>query len=182
MIACHEPLLDDATLVRARAALEAVPDPEIPVVSIAELGILRDVRWASDATDVVEVVITPTYSGCPAMTQIADDVGAALASAGIARYRVSTVLSPAWSTDWITQEARAKLLAYGIAPPAGDAPVSATGTRPVHLTRVQRHHDVACPRCGSTHTTVLAQFGSTACKALYRCLDCKEPFDYFKPY
>ncbi|SDV48344.1 1,2-phenylacetyl-CoA epoxidase subunit PaaD [Chitinasiproducens palmae] len=165
-----------AVLERARAALDAVPDPEIPVVSIAELGILRDVTLADDG--VVEVVITPTYSGCPAMSQIAEDIDAALDAAQIQPHRIRTVLSPAWSTDWIDEAARAKLRAYGIAPPSGACAARET---PIHLTR-RTVETVPCPRCGSTHTAVLAQFGSTACKALYRCLDCKEPFDYFKPY
>lgn len=108
---------DDPLVERAWSALEAVPDPEIPVVSIRELGILRDVRRASDGA--LEVVITPTYSGCPAMQQIAEDIGAALRQAGIAPHRIATVLAPAWTTDWITADAREKLRAYGIAPPVG---------------------------------------------------------------
>lgn len=164
-----------ALLARARAALDTVPDPEIPVVSIAELGILREVRLAEDGA--LEVTITPTYSGCPAMAQIAEDIDAALCAAQLTPHRLKTVLAPAWSTDWISEAAREKLRRYGIAPPGGSAPARAT----VHLTR-RSAETVPCPRCGSTHTAVLAQFGSTACKALYRCLDCKEPFDYFKPY
>lgn len=166
---------------RAWTVLESVPDPEIPVVSIRELGILRDVTVADDAA--LEVVITPTYSGCPAMEQIAEDVGRALDDAGLAPWRIRTVLAPAWTTDWITPEARDKLRSYGIAPPGrcGDA------AKPVQPLRFvpragARADAVACPHCGSVHTEPLAQFGSTACKALYRCLDCREPFDYFKPY
>jgi ring-1,2-phenylacetyl-CoA epoxidase subunit PaaD len=178
----------DATIERARDALEHVPDPEIPVVSIRELGILRDVRRASDGG--IEVVITPTYSGCPAMAQIAEDIAHALDAAGLAPYRIETVLTPAWTTDWITADAREKLRAYGIAPPAGQcgggAPSGASPKapeRPIALIRSPLPSaPPACPRCGSAHTTRLAQFGSTACKALYRCLDCREPFDYFKPY
>ena len=156
-------------------ALEGLTDPEIPVVTLRELGILRDVRSTPDG---LEVVITPTYSGCPAMGQIEDDVRATLAGLGIAA-RVVMQLSPAWTTDWMTDEAREKLRLYGIAPPhqrpAPDVSVVRFMARP-------KADPVACPRCGSTHTAVSSQFGSTACKALYRCLDCREPFDYFKPY
>jgi ring-1,2-phenylacetyl-CoA epoxidase subunit PaaD len=171
----------DRALERAWQALEAVPDPEIPVVSIRELGILRDVRRADDGQ--LEVVITPTYSGCPAMSQIAEDVAHALDAAQIAPYRIATTLTPAWTTDWITDEAREKLRAYGIAPPTGNCgsgTEQAAGERPI--TFMPMLPAPVCPRCGSKHTERLAQFGSTACKALYRCIDCREPFDYFKPY
>jgi ring-1,2-phenylacetyl-CoA epoxidase subunit PaaD len=177
---------DDA-LAHAWSALEAVPDPEIPVVSIRELGILRAVRRAADGA--LEVVITPTYSGCPAMSQIAEDIGHALDEAGLAPYRIETVLAPAWTTDWITDAAREKLRAYGIAPPTGRCAVSsgivanAANAAPQPIRFMPRPSEApACPRCGSAHTERLSQFGSTACKALYRCLDCREPFDYFKPY
>jgi len=188
----------DATLTRAWQALEAVPDPEIPVVSIRELGILRELRRAYDGT--LEVVITPTYSGCPAMSQIAEDIGRALDDAALVPYRIVTVLAPAWTTDWITAEAREKLRAYGIAPPGGSCGAGAnesdgnsSGTTPTTANAARPNAKVIrfvarpaapprCPRCGSAHTERLAQFGSTACKALYRCLDCREPFDYFKPY
>ena len=155
------------------ATLEPLTDPEIPVVTLRELGILRDVR---EGADEIEVVITPTYSGCPAMGQIEDDVRASLEQAGIAA-RVLTQLAPAWTTDWMTDEAKEKLRQYGIAPPH---------TLPKGVSVVQfvkrKPEPVACPQCGSTPTVVTSQFGSTACKALYRCLDCQEPFDYFKPY
>ncbi|WP_420994201.1 1,2-phenylacetyl-CoA epoxidase subunit PaaD [Cupriavidus sp. 30B13] len=172
----------DATLEQAWAVLETVPDPEIPVVSLRELGILREVRRGADGA--VEVVITPTYSGCPAMAQIAEDIGQALTAAGIAPHRVATVLAPAWTTDWITGEAREKLRRYGIAPPPGNcASPSAPGEATIRFVpRAAAGATPACPQCGSAHTERLAQFGSTACKALYRCLDCREPFDYFKPY
>lgn len=170
---------EDIDLARAWAVLESVPDPEIPVVSIRELGILRGVERAEDGA--VEIVITPTYSGCPAMAHIAEDIGQALDRAGLKPHRIKTVLAPAWTTDWITDEAREKLRAYGIAPPGGQC-----GAAPVHEQAVRfvprPVAAPACPRCGSAHTERLAQFGSTACKALYRCLDCREPFDYFKPY
>lgn len=170
---------DDPLLARAWDVLEAVPDPEIPVVSIRELGILRDVRRADDG--LLEVVITPTYSGCPAMSQIAEDVAAALQAAGLPPHRIETALAPAWTTDWITQEARDKLRAYGIAPPVGQCGSAAPRENVVRF--VPRPVAApACPRCGSARTERLAQFASTACKALYRCVDCREPFDYFKPY
>ncbi|WP_321883663.1 1,2-phenylacetyl-CoA epoxidase subunit PaaD [Paraburkholderia bannensis] len=171
----------DHTLERAWQVLESVPDPEIPVVSIRELGILRDVRRADDGR--LEVVITPTYSGCPAMSQIAEDVAHALDAAQIAPHRIVTTLAPAWTTDWITDEAREKLRAYGIAPPTGNCgsgPAPGASEKPI--TFMPKLPAPTCPRCGSKHTERLAQFGSTACKALYRCIDCREPFDYFKPY
>jgi ring-1,2-phenylacetyl-CoA epoxidase subunit PaaD len=160
---------------RVWATLEHLTDPEIPVVTLRELGILRDV---TETPDGVEVIITPTYTGCPAMGQIEDDVKASLLQAGIPA-RVVTRLAPAWTTDWMSDEAKEKLRVYGIAPPHT--------TRPdVNVVKFMRHRpapdEVACPRCGSTHTVVSSQFGSTACKALYKCLDCQEPFDYFKPY
>lgn len=173
----------DEALARAWSVLESVPDPEIPVVSIRELGILRGVERAEDGA--LEVVITPTYSGCPAMGHIAEDIAHALERAGLTPHRIKTVLAPAWTTDWITDEAREKLRAYGIAPPGGrcgGAGVSpAAGGQTIRFVPRQETAP-ACPQCGSTHTERLAQFGSTACKALYRCLDCREPFDYFKPY
>jgi ring-1,2-phenylacetyl-CoA epoxidase subunit PaaD len=170
----------DSIVDRAWTVLESVPDPEIPVVSIRELGILRDVRQSGDG--LLEVVITPTYSGCPAMSQIAEDIAQAITQAELGAHRVVTVLAPAWTTDWITKEAREKLRRYGIAPPhgtCGDA--SAAQEKPMRF-MPYRQAEIACPRCGSMHTERLAQFGSTACKALYRCVDCREPFDYFKPY
>ena len=168
------------TIERAWSVLEAVPDPEIPVVSIRELGILRDVRHGDDG--VLEVVITPTYSGCPAMSQIAEDIALAIDKAELGAHRVETVLAPAWTTDWITAEAREKLRRYGIAPPTGQCGSAPTSTEKTIRFVPRKPQAVPCPRCGSTHTETLAQFGSTACKALYRCLDCREPFDYFKPY
>ncbi|MCP5231869.1 MAG: phenylacetate-CoA oxygenase subunit PaaJ [Zoogloeaceae bacterium] len=160
---------------RAWRALEPLTDPEIPVITLRELGILRDVRETDDG---LMVVITPTYSGCPAMSQIEDDVRAALEQAGIPA-QVVTRLAPAWTTDWMSDEAKEKLRAYGIAPPHQTRPdVSVVK----FMRRPPAGEPVACPQCGSTHTVVSSQFGSTACKALYKCLDCQEPFDYFKPY
>jgi ring-1,2-phenylacetyl-CoA epoxidase subunit PaaD len=171
---------DDA-LERAWSVLESVPDPEIPVVSIRELGILRGVERAADG--VLEVVITPTYSGCPAMDHITEDIAHALDAAGLAPHRIKTVLAPAWTTDWMTAQAREKLLAYGIAPPGGRCESAPAGAHEQAIRFVPRAAaSPSCPHCGSTHTERLSQFGSTACKALYRCLDCREPFDYFKPY
>ncbi|CAG9174400.1 Putative 1,2-phenylacetyl-CoA epoxidase, subunit D [Cupriavidus laharis] len=167
---------------RAWDALEAVPDPEIPVVSIRGLGILRDITVADGAT--LEVTITPTYSGCPAMSQIAEDIGQALDAAGLGPWRIRTALSPAWTTDWISDAARERLREFGIAPPqpCGTAPA----TQPLHFVpraaRAGVPDTVTCPRCGGRHTQEISRFASTACKALYRCLDCREPFDYFKPY
>ena len=160
------------------AALADLADPEIPVISLRELGILRAVREAADGS--TEVVITPTYSGCPAMGQIEDDVRAALRASGL-QARVVTQLAPAWTTDWMTEAAREKLRAYGIAPPqCGSAPATGTGVLKFSRQAMAREN-VPCPQCQSTNTTETSPFGSTACKALYRCLDCLEPFDYFKP-
>jgi len=152
-------------LEQARAALDSVTDPEIPVLTIADLGVLRDVRLDGD---VVEVTITPTYSGCPAMNVIALDIETALA--GLGPVRVRTVLSPAWTTDWLAEDGRRKLLEYGIAPPPPASGRGALFGRP----------SPACPRCGSTATEMISAFGSTACKALHRCQTCREPFDAFK--
>lgn len=165
-------------LNRARAALEAVTDPEIPVVTIAELGILRDVQIDND--DTLLATITPTYSGCPAMEQITDDVSRALQAADVGAFRVRSVLAPAWTTDWITPEGHRKLRDFGIAPPAHV--VAAGDERPIRLVRPAQAEHVACPQCGSHDTVCISAFGSTACKALYRCRACREPFDYFKPY
>jgi len=150
--------------------LDQVPDPEIPVLTIADLGILRDVQ-VDDHGHVV-VYITPTYNGCPAMDMITVNIRAALESAGITDVDVVSLLEPAWTTDWISASGRQKLLAYGIAPPAESTTDSSflTGKAPA----------VACPLCGSENTTLVSRFGSTPCKALYKCSDCLEPFDYFK--
>ena len=160
------------------AAISHLADPEIPVISLSELGILRGVRTGADG--VAEVVITPTYSGCPAMGQIEDDVKTALAQHGL-HARVVTQLSPAWTTDWMTEAAREKLRAYGIAPPqCGSAGDTSHGTVKFSR-RATRAESVPCPQCGSRNTTETSPFGSTACKSLFKCLDCSEPFDYFKP-
>lgn len=161
--------------------LESVTDPEIPVVNLREMGILRAVRTGPGG---LEVVITPTYSGCPAMGQMEDDIAAALAAAGVAA-RVVTQLAPSWSTDWMTPEGRDKLRAYGIAPPVRGACAASDNAKAITFaTRASlgQVDSVACPQCGSDNTTEISHFGSTACKALYRCLNCMEPFDYFKPF
>lgn len=150
--------------------LETVTDPEIPVLTVQDLGIIRDVVVAPGGH--IEVIITPTYSGCPAMNMIEVNIRAALQEAGYQNVSVQTVLSPAWTTDWISTEGQAKLKAYGIAPPVSGSVNKGVlfGEGPI----------VECPQCGSENTKMLSQFGSTACKALYQCQDCKEPFDYFK--
>lgn len=139
--------------------LDQVPDPEIPVISLVDLGVIRGLDWVGDT---LEVAVTPTYSGCPATTVINQDITAALAANGITNLRLKQQLSPAWTTDWMSNKGRDKLAKYGIAPP------TATG-RPE-----------ACPQCGSTQLERISQFGSTPCKALWRCVECREPFDYFK--
>jgi ring-1,2-phenylacetyl-CoA epoxidase subunit PaaD len=149
--------------------LSEIPDPEIPVININELGILRDVKWDGN---LCTVVITPTYSGCPAMKVIEDDIKILLKEKGIENIKVDLVYSPAWTTDWINDEAKEKLRAYGIAPP------EVTSIDKGLLLGKARH--LKCPQCNSENVTMISQFGSTACKALYRCNDCKEPFDYFK--
>ena len=152
-----------------RAVLAAVHDPEIPILTIADLGILRDVYRRDD--DLV-VVITPTYSACPAMQTIEDDIDAALSAAGITNATVETRLAPAWTTDWLSEAGREKLRRFGIAPPAERSADKRMLTASMPT--------VACPRCGATDTIRISEFGSTACKALYRCRICLEPFDYFK--
>ncbi|MDO4775931.1 MAG: 1,2-phenylacetyl-CoA epoxidase subunit PaaD [Cardiobacteriaceae bacterium] len=149
------PKLDLAAI---RAVLATVPDPEVPVLTLDDLGIIRDV--AIDGDDIV-VTLTPTYMGCPATFAIRKMVSDALVEAGYPRPVLKEQLSPAWTTDWISDDAKARLRAYGIAPPAGDSPKD-------------------CPLCGSANTQLVSRFGSTACKALYRCGDCGEPFEYFK--
>src|SRR5262245_33366184 len=163
----------DSALARARTVLEAVTDPEQPFLTIADMGILRDVRIASDGAT-VEVAITPTYSGCPAMDVIALDITIALAKAGFPSVRIERVLSPAWTTDWLSPAAREKLGANGIAPPERDHG-RAQGKRALFAEVA-----VACPICGSAETERVSEFGSTACKASYRCRACREPFQYFK--
>jgi ring-1,2-phenylacetyl-CoA epoxidase subunit PaaD len=158
--------------------LADVADPEIPVISIVDLGIVRGVEWGEES---LTVTITPTYSGCPATEVIAESIRAALAGRGVSRVSLKQQLSPPWTTDWLSDTGREKLRTYGIAPPQCAAAaehvvdisrILARGTRPF----------VPCPQCGSTHTSLVSGSGSTPCKALYRCNACAEPFDYFKPH
>lgn len=151
--------------------LENVVDPEIPVLTIADLGILRSVS-VDEATEMVAVQITPTYNGCPAMDMIAVNIKAALQEHGIHKVQVELVLEPAWTTDWMSEAGKAKLMAYGISPPSQKTTDARflMGSAPV----------VICPQCTSERTELVSLFGSTACKSLYKCLDCLEPFDYFK--
>lgn len=159
---------------RAWDVLGTVPDPEVPAVSVRDLGIVREVI---DHDDVLEVVLTPTYSGCPATEVIEADVRAALDRAGLGPARVTLRRAPAWTTDWISAEGRTKMLAYGIVPPA---PTRPDGSTPMRFFGRSRVAALACPRCGSPRTEQLSAFGSTACKATWRCLSCREPFEYFK--
>jgi len=154
----------------ARQLLQSVTDPEIPVLTVDDLGIIRAVRIAEDG--ILEVVITPTYSGCPAMGVIEINIRAALQEGGFDKVRVITILSPAWTTDWLSADGRRKLVEYGIAPPA-EASLDKKAL-------FGERRALVCPHCGSVETEMISQFGSTACKSLFRCLECLEPFDYFK--
>jgi ring-1,2-phenylacetyl-CoA epoxidase subunit PaaD len=157
--------------------LAQVPDPEIPVISLTDLGIIRDVEWQGDT---LVVAVTPTYSGCPATSIINLDIETALRSNGIEKLRLDRRLSPPWTTDWISEAGREKLRAYGIAPPIDGT--AADGRLDARVARMAGASNlvIPCPRCGSNHTEKVSQFGSTPCKASYRCTDCLEPFDYFK--
>ncbi len=176
-------MADSDPLAHVWTLLESVTDPEIPVVSLREMGVLRAITQSAAG---LQITITPTYSGCPAMDQMEDDIRLALQQAGL-QGEVITRLAPAWSSDWITDTARDKLRAYGIAPPQGRHCSAAAGTPPAQVVQLAPRRAappalVPCPQCGSEDTTETSHFGSTACKALYRCLACREPFDYFKPY
>jgi ring-1,2-phenylacetyl-CoA epoxidase subunit PaaD len=161
-------MVDTATIW---SLLGEVNDPEVPVLSILDLGIVRDIRITDEG--IPEVIITPTYSGCPAMDVIRMQIRMLLSANGYDDVRITTVLSPAWTTEWMSREGKEKLEAFGIAPP--------TSLQQVCHTRLfHREEAIRCPRCHSYHTSLISEFGSTACKALYRCEDCKEPFDYFK--
>lgn len=149
--------------------ISTIPDPEIPVISISELGVIRDVIVSGEE---VEIKITPTYSGCPAMKRMEDDIREVLKENGIENIKITMVYSPAWTTDWIPEEAKEKLRKYGIAPPEKTTEDKSWLTGKSKI--------VLCPRCKSQNTKLISQFGSTACKALYQCQDCLEPFDYFK--
>jgi ring-1,2-phenylacetyl-CoA epoxidase subunit PaaD len=157
-----------------REILQEVKDPEVPVLSILDLGIVREVAVENtgEGKSRVSIVITPTYSGCPAMDVISMDIRLKLLEKGYRDISIKQSLSPAWTTDWMTEEGKLKLKAYGIAPP--------NPRQQFCTTDMFREEAVQCPRCNSHHTELLSQFGSTACKSMYRCLDCKEAFDYFK--
>ncbi len=152
--------------------LQEVCDPEVPVLTILDLGIVRDIQFHEEE---VEIIITPTYSGCPAMDAISVDIKLKLIEQGFKKVKVSYALSPAWTTDWMSEEGKKKLQAYGIAPPQ-----KITNNTRLHKMLFEEEGHIECPQCHSLNTKMLSQFGSTACKALYQCNDCKEPFDYFK--
>ena len=160
----------DTTIQALWALLGEVNDPEVPVLSVVDLGIIRDIHITED---IPEIVITPTYSGCPAMDMIRANIRMHLLEHGFSDVRIETVLSPAWTTDWMSEAGKEKLKAYGIAPPMPAQQVC-------RLEWFSSQEAIECPLCHSYHTTRISEFGSTACKALYRCEDCKEPFDYFK--
>jgi len=157
--------------------LAEVPDPEIPVISLVDLGIIRHVAWDDE---ILVVTVTPTYSGCPATAIINLDIERALIEKGIEKLRLERQLSPAWTTDWISDEGREKLKAYGIAPPVDGIAIDGLLRQRVERLSGRSNLTIACPRCGSANTEKISQFGSTPCKASYRCTDCLEPFDYFK--
>jgi len=152
------------------ALLETIPDPEIPVLSILDLGIVRNVAESEDG---VVVTITPTYTGCPAMNQFEDDIINKLRENGFPNVTIKTTYDPPWTTDWLSDDAKKRLQEYGIAPPEQK-------TTDKNALLVDDRKSVTCPQCKSTNTKMISQFGSTACKALYQCNDCAEPFDYFK--
>ena len=169
-VVAHSKRVDDAWRV-----LHDVLDPEVPAISVTDLGIVRDVIAHDDG---LEVVVTPTYSGCPATEVISQSISDAIVAAGLGPARVTQRRAPAWTTDWITPQGREKLRAYGIAPP-GSCASEATGGNVSPIRLMARNVD--CPRCGSSQTERLSAFGSTACKSLYRCVACREPFEHFKP-
>ncbi len=151
--------------------LERIPDPEIPVISVVELGIIRALRYEGPK---LIITITPTYSGCPAMSAISIDINNHMRENGIDDFQIETVYQPAWTTDWMSKEAKEKLRVYGIAPPNEQI------KHKLNVLTGDHDEEVNCPHCGSSNTILTSQFGSTACKALYKCKECLEPFDYFK--
>ena len=163
---------DTISIQKIWSILEKVVDPEVPVLTITDLGIVRDVKLNEDEA---EIIITPTYTGCPAMDMIAMNIRLALIEKGYQKIKITSILSPAWTTDWMSETGKEKLKAYGIAPPRSDRN-GQTGSTKLFAEK----EAIECPHCNSYHTKLISQFGSTACKALYQCQDCKEPFDYFK--
>ena len=161
---------DTISILKIWSILETVTDPEVPVLTVTDLGIIRDVKLNAGE---VEVIITPTYTGCPAMDMITMNIRLALLEQGYNKIKITSVLSPAWTTDWMSEAGKKKLKAYGIAPPNPKQVVCDTKL-------FAEQEAIQCPHCDSYHTKLISQFGSTACKALYKCEDCKEPFDYFK--
>lgn len=173
-----EVLSREAVQARALALLDAVLDPEVPALSVRDLGLVRELTVHDDG---LEVVLTPTYSGCPATEVIAQSVREALQAGGFAEVRVTQRLAPAWTSDWITEEGRRKLLAYGIVPPGPVLHALPEGVQPLRFHARRGPPTLACPRCASLHTEQLSAFGSTACKSTWRCRACGEPFEHFKP-
>jgi len=163
-------MIQDATIETIWQLLATVPDPEVPVLSVVDLGIIRNVEMKHGA---IRVTITPTYSGCPAMDVISMQIRMTLLEKGFHDVQIDTALSPAWTTDWMSEAGKQKLKAYGIAPPTIRQQVC-------HTDLFQQDEAIECPLCGSYNTRMISQFGSTACKALYQCNNCMEPFDYFK--
>ena len=170
------------TIAQLFAWLAEVPDPEIPVVSVVDLGIVRDVAWSEEDPQTLLVTVTPTYSGCPATDVIGQQIRTELLERGVQRVELRVQLSPAWTTDWLTPEAKQKLMEYGIAPPSEQSKATGDAMADSLLVLGQGGHNptLACPRCGSVHNEMISRFGSTPCKSLHRCLDCLEPFDHFK--
>ncbi len=166
----------EITAEQIRLWLQEIPDPEIPVLSITDLGIVREVMFDPERPRDCTVTITPTYSGCPATEVIAAGVRQTLAAHGLTNITMRTQLAPAWTTEWLSEKGRQRLREYGIAPPSATLPLLTQITLPA------KAEAVACPLCGSARTEVVSQYGSTPCKSLYRCMDCREPFDYFKPH
>jgi len=166
--------------------LEAVVDPEIPVISVVDLGIVRELNWCEDQGEPKLIVtITPTYSGCPATAVIKRDIVTALRERGITNVQIETRLAPAWTTDWLSEQGKRRLQEYGIAPPQrlhrdSEQTPRAVGTRPRLREASESEAAIECPRCGSKNARMVSQFGSTPCKAFYVCDACREPFDYFK--
>jgi ring-1,2-phenylacetyl-CoA epoxidase subunit PaaD len=165
---------DTISIQKIWSILETVNDPEVPVLTIIDLGIVRDVKLSEGE---IEIIITPTYTGCPAMDMIAMNIRLAMAEHGYKKIKITSVLSPAWTTNWMSEAGKEKLKAYGIAPPISR---SHSDGMPRYTKLFSEPEAVQCPHCNSNNTKLISQFGSTACKALYQCADCREPFDYFK--